>query len=349
MHKLHLINFPGNSLFDPFGSDSVLILYCSRFVSSLYHFFLKNDLLSFGELRYKRMSKSPEKISAWNPNGIRSLFEKYPSEVQRFCKTYNPDIIIWNEIKGNLWKHLEIEKTVKNILPNYNWIWNHADKPGRHGLAISIKPEIKILNIDYGFGDGLKEVEGRLITLELEQFFVVGLYAVNAGVKELARLNYKIEWINKLLNYMNNLRSKGKHVIVMGDWNIAPTSLDVHNPKRLEGCAGFTKEERQLFKNLESNNWIDVFRYKHPDAKEFSFYSGRTKEGKKYGGWRIDHAIVDSGLNLDFCRFKILKEYNGSDHVPIFFHISDKPIIEKINPPKLQIIPRAKLEIVKIK
>lgn len=286
------------------------------------------------------------KLIAWNPNGIRSLFIKNSNEVKKLCGIYDPDIIVWNEIKGNLSKHDEIEKVVTNVLPNYKWIWNHAEKAGRHGVAISYKPHINILSINYGFtfdqinGSEEREPEGRLITLELDKTFIVGLYAVNSGIQELKRLSYKIDWIQKLLFYMNNLRKK-KNVVVIGDWNIAPTELDVHNPKRLENCAGYTVQERSLFKIIQNEGWVDVFRKQNPNEKEYTYFSGTTKDGKKYGGWRIDHAIVNSEMNLDHCKFKILKEYNGSDHVPIFFHISNQPIIEIIRPSfnaRLQIV-----------
>lgn len=288
-------------------------------------------------------------ILKWNPNGIRALFTKVPVEIQKLFKTYDPDIVIWNEIKGNLSKHTEIEKVVTSVIPNYKWLWNHADKAGRHGVCISYKPTVKILNIDYGFGEGQKESEGRVITLELESLFVIGLYAVNAGVQDLKRLEYKKEWIRNLLNYMERLRKTGKHVVVMGDWNIAPTELDVHNHKKVNGCAGYTEDERHLFKIVQSKGWVDVFRTQYPDSKEFTYFGGTTKDGKRYGGWRIDHAVVNSELPLEHCKFKILKEYNGSDHVPIFFHISDTPIPEIIKPvtnAKLEIIKPAKLEIV---
>jgi len=282
------------------------------------------------------------RVIAWNPNGIRALFTKSASEVKKLCQIHDPDIIVWNEIKGNLSKHAEIEKVVTGVLPNYRWFWNHADKAGRHGVAISIKPHINILAISYGFGGNEKEPEGRLITLELESFYVIGIYGVNAGVDNLSRLEYKIEWILKLLQYMNCLKARGKHVIVIGDWNIAPTNIDVHDPRKLEGCAGFTVEERTVFKAIMNNGWVDVFRFKNPDKELYSFYSGRTKDGKKYGGWRIDHAIVNSELKLDHCKMQILKEYNGSDHVPILFHVSDVPICEIIKPlygnAKLQIV-----------
>lgn len=284
-----------------------------------------------------------KKICAWNPNGIRALFTKSANEVKRLCKEHDPDIIVWNEIKGNLSKHAEIEKVVTSVLPNYRWFWNHADKARRHGVAISIKTHINILSINYGFGNTEKEPEGRLITLELDSLFVVGIYAVNAGMDNLQRLEYKIEWILKLLQYMNRLKATGKHVVVIGDWNIAPTYLDVHDPKRLEGCAGYTNEERNVFKAIMNNGWVDVFRTKHPNSQEYSFYSGRTKDSnKKYGGWRIDHAIVNSELNLEHCKMQILKEYNGSDHVPILFQISNTPICEIIKPlcgnAKIQIV-----------
>ena len=251
-----------------------------------------------------------------NPNGIRAYLNNAADEVKSFCLKYNPDIILFNETKGNQDKHdKEIAPLASKTLPGYLWIWNHGKRPGYAGTAIAVKPNIQIKNIDYGFGDGEKESEGRLITLELENCFIVGLYGVNSGSN---RLDYKIVWLTKLISRLEQLKSLGKPVLAFGDWNVAPQPIDVHDPIGLKDCAGFTIEERTCFNQMLNLGWIDVFRYLHPNQVGYTFFSGRSK---KQGGWRIDHIISDANSiksgKLKFEYFDILTQDGGSDHVPI--------------------------------
>lgn len=251
-----------------------------------------------------------------NPNGIRAYLKNAAHEVTNFCSRYNPDIILFNETKGNQEKHdKEIVPLANKTLPGYFWIWNHGLRPGYAGTAIAYKPNIQIKNVDYGFGTGEKEPEGRLITLELENCYIVGLYSVNAGSN---RLDYKIVWLTKLISYLEKLKATGNVVIAFGDWNVAPQPIDIHDPINLKDCAGFTIEERTCFANMLKLGWIDVFRYLNPHQVAYTFFSGRSK---KQGGWRIDHIIADTNSiqsgKLRFEYFDILTQDRGSDHVPI--------------------------------
>jgi len=266
-------------------------------------------------------------IVAWNPNGIRALFKNRSDEVQRLVKEYKPHIIIWNEIKGNESKQDEIQKQVDKVMPGFKWYWNHSDKAGRHGICIAIDPKIKVLSVDYGLNGTKKEPEGRIITLELEKCYVVGLYVVNAGMKGCDRLKYKLDWMVQLAEHLQNLVSSSptpKPVVAMGDWNIAPTDLDIHNPKTNAKSAGFTPEEKECFSLFKQIGWIDVYRHKYPDRRIFSFWNTKFRAREKDAGWRIDHCMVneDSIGLLENAKCEILDNYLGSDHAPIYFSFS---------------------------
>lgn len=271
-------------------------------------------------------------VIAFNPNGIRSLMRNNPDGVRHLIATYRPDIIIFNEIKGNAAKQDEMSSAVEAVIPGFRWLWNNCHRPGMYGVALAINPNLPVLNVDYGFGDGIKEAEGRLITLELEKAFVIGLYAVNSGTERSA---YKLEWLLKLHAYMERLRRTGKAVIAMGDWNVAPEDADVFDPVKCKNLAGFTVEERHCFRYIQSQGWVDVFRTMHPYEKAFTYFGHTTKTGKRLNGWRIDHAIMDVGsYNRLKMKCEILPQYLGSDHCPIVLTVQF-PVQE----PEVSVIP----------
>ncbi|MDG7050481.1 MAG: exodeoxyribonuclease III [Nitrososphaerota archaeon] len=265
-------------------------------------------------------------IIAWNPNGIRALMDKSSGEVKRLLAEHDPDIIIWNEIKGNRSKEQEIKTTVNKVMPGYQWIFNCAEKAGRHGLAIAYKPNIEILSSSLGFAGHEREKEGRIITLELHKCFVVGIYAVNAGMQEVGRLDYKVEWLVTLLAHIKKLKevNPNKAVIIMGDWNVAPNDIDIHNPKRNQHSAGFTIEERTTFKFIQDHGWIDVYRTKNPDRVQYTFWDAKSKQRERGSGWRIDLAVIDkeSYEKLQHCESEILDTFMGSDHCPISLNLT---------------------------
>ena len=262
------------------------------------------------------MEQKDLRIVAWNPNGIRALLNKNSDEVKRMISEKNPHVVIFNETKGNEKMLKDMEKSVQTCFSTFNWYWNNSLTPGRHGCAVGISQDMDVISVNYGFGDGQKESEGRLITLELNNYIIVGLYAVNAGTN---RLDYKIEWMAKLTHYLEQLRTNHptKMIIAAGDWNVAPEEIDIHNPKGNQKSAGFTKEERDCFRNFLAKGWIDVFRQMFPKQVAYSFWNTKFAARKTNKGWRIDHFVINSSDFGNVMNCEIL-DHLGSDHAPIF-------------------------------
>ena len=259
------------------------------------------------------------RIVAWNPNGIRALLNKNGPEVKRMILEKNPHIVIFNETKGNEKMLKDMKKCVQSCFSTFNWYWNNSLTPGRHGCAVGISQDIDVISVNYGFDDGQKEHEGRLITLELNDHIIVGLYAVNAGNDKCNRLDYKIEWMGKLSNYLEQLKTNHptKMIIAAGDWNVAPEEIDIHNPKGNQKSAGFTKQERDCFRNFLKKGWIDVFRQMYPNEVAYTFWNTKFSARKTNKGWRIDHFVINSSAFEKVVKCEILDNL-GSDHAPIY-------------------------------
>lgn len=242
------------------------------------------------------------KILSWNVNGIRSIISK---GLLPFFQEENADIVCLQETKMQMNKD--------NNFLNYPYFYfNNAIKAGYSSTAIFSK--IKPINVTYGI-NGEYNDEGRIITLEFLDFFLINSYSPNSK-ENLLRLDYRMEFEDKLKNYMDNL-NKVKPVILCGDLNVAPTELDIKNPKTNLRSAGFTIEERTKFKKLISENYFDSFRYLYPETIKYSWWSYRFKAREKNAGWRIDHFIVSNSLKEKVVDSEILNEVYGSDHCPI--------------------------------
>lgn len=272
----------------------------------------------------------PLTIVAWNPNGIRALCNKSSNEVKRLIKETNPDVLIFNEIKGNKTPHIakEIEVCVTKVMPGYTWIWNHSSKKnGQHGLCIGVKSSIQVKDVFFNFHgyEDPYEPEGRIITVLLEKCVIVGIYAVNAGQTVIDKIDKKLEWMAKLMLHCEKMKEfyPTLPIIIMGDWNIAPQAIDIHNPTKNDGSAGYTKQERDCYAWFLSRGWIDVFRHKNPDAVKYTYWNNVTKARSRGSGWRIDHCVVNKEVEekLIFSTCEILEDYMGSDHCPILFRI----------------------------
>lgn len=244
------------------------------------------------------------KLISWNVNGIRACVQKGFLD---FFKEADADIFCIQESKMQEGQ-LELE------LPGYHQYWNYAERKGYSGTAIFTKQEP--LSVAYGMGIEEHDKEGRVITLEFEDFYFVTVYTPNSQ-NELARLEYRMQWETDFLIYLKKLEEK-KNVIFCGDLNVAHQEIDLKNPKTNRRNAGFTDEERGKFTELLQAGFIDTFRYFYPDQEGiYSWWSYRFSARAKNAGWRIDYFIVSEGLKDRLVDAKILTEVLGSDHCPV--------------------------------
>lgn len=199
-------------------------------------------------------------------------------------------------------------------LPGYHQYWNYAVRKGYSGTAIFTKREP--VSVQYGIGIEEHDLEGRVITLEFEDFYFVTVYTPNSQ-SELARLDYRMQWETDFLAYLKRLEEK-KPVVFCGDLNVAAEEIDLKNPKTNRKNAGFTDEERDKFRTLKASGFIDTFRYFYPDQEGiYSWWSYRFSARKKNAGWRIDYFVVSEALKDRLEDAKILTEVMGSDHCPV--------------------------------
>lgn len=244
------------------------------------------------------------KLISWNVNGIRACVQKGFLE---FFKEVDADIFCIQESKLQAGQ-IELD------LDGYHQYWNYAQKKGYSGTAIFTKKEP--LSVSYGLGIEEHDQEGRVITLEFEQFYMVTVYTPNSQ-NELARLSYRMEWEEAFKEYLKKL-DESKPVIVCGDLNVAHKEIDLKNPKTNQKNAGFTIEERTKFTELLESGFTDTFRYFYPDMEEiYSWWSYRFKAREKNAGWRIDYFLASSSLEDKLTSAKIHTEIFGSDHCPV--------------------------------
>ena len=243
------------------------------------------------------------KLISWNVNGIRACLTKGFEE--RF-QELDADIFCLQETKCQ-------QGQVKLDLPGYYQYWNYANRKGYSGTAIFTKKEP--LSVFYGMGIEEHDKEGRVITLEFDDFYMVTVYTPNSQ-SELRRLEYRMQWEKDFLSYLLNLQEK-KPVIVCGDLNVAHKDIDLKNPKTNRNNPGFTDEERACFSTVMESGFIDTFRYFYPELEgAYSWWSYRFKAREKNAGWRIDYFLVSPSLETKLVHAKIHSEIMGSDHCP---------------------------------
>ena len=244
------------------------------------------------------------KLISWNVNGIRACLNKGFSD---FFKEVNADIFCLQETKCQPEQiNLEFE--------GYTSYWNSAERKGYSGTAIFTKKQP--VNVTYGIGIEEHDKEGRIITLEFENFYLVTNYTPNAK-RELERLDYRMVWEDEIRKYLLELNKK-KSVIMCGDLNVAHEEIDLKNPKTNRKNAGFTDEEREKMTTLLEAGFIDTFRYFYPeDEGRYSWWSYRFKAREKNAGWRIDYFLVSKALEKNIKGADIHKDVMGSDHCPI--------------------------------
>lgn len=244
------------------------------------------------------------KLISWNVNGIRACVQK---GFWDFFKEVDADIFCIQESKMQEGQ-LELE------LEGYHQYWNYAEKKGYSGTAIFTKQEP--ISVQYGIGIEEHDHEGRVITLEFEDFYMVTVYTPNSqdGLK---RLDYRMQWETDFLAYLKKLEEK-KGVIFCGDLNVAHQEIDLKNPKTNRKNAGFTDEERAKFGEVLKAGFIDTFRNFYPDVKDvYSWWSYRFSARAKNAGWRIDYFCVSECLKDRLEDAKILTDVLGSDHCPV--------------------------------
>jgi len=195
----------------------------------------------------------------------------------------------------------------------YQSYWNYAEKKGYSGTAIFTKHTP--INVTYGIGIDEHDHEGRVITLEMDTFFLVCVYVPNSQ-NELQRLDYRMRWEDDFRAYLKNIE-KSKPVIVCGDLNVAHKEIDLKNPSSNHHAAGFTDEERGRFTTLLASGFTDTFRLKHPDDIVYSWWSYRFKARERNAGWRIDYFLVSNSIADQVQEAKIHTEIMGSDHCPV--------------------------------
>ena len=244
------------------------------------------------------------KLVSWNVNGLRACMGK---GFMDFFKEADADIFCIQESKLQ-------EGQISLELPGYHQYWNYAVKKGYSGTAIFTKEEP--LSVSYGLGLEEHDQEGRVITLEFPDFYMVTVYTPNSQ-DGLARLDYRMTWEEEFLKYLKKLEEK-KPVIFCGDLNVAHKEIDLKNPKTNRKNAGFTDEEREKFSVLLENGFIDTFRYFYPDLKDaYSWWSYRFHAREKNAGWRIDYFITSRCLDAKLQSAGIHTEVYGSDHCPV--------------------------------
>ncbi len=244
------------------------------------------------------------KLISWNVNGLRACMQKGFLD---FFKAADADIFCLQEIKLQ-------EGQIDLELEGYYMFWNYAEKKGYSGTAIFSKQ--KPLSQRYGIGIEEHDQEGRVITLEFEDFFMVTVYTPNAQ-NELRRLDYRMKWEDDFRAYLKRLE-ESKPVVVCGDLNVAHQEIDLKNPKTNRKNAGFTDEERGKFTELLEAGFIDTYRYFYPDKEHsYSWWSYRFKAREKNAGWRIDYFCVSACLKDRLQDAQIYSEVYGSDHCPV--------------------------------
>lgn len=244
------------------------------------------------------------KLISWNVNGLRACVTKGFLD---FMKKEDADIFCIQETKLQ-------EGQIDLDLPGYFQYWNYAEKKGYSGTAVFTKKEP--LSVSYGIGIEEHDHEGRVITLEYPDFYIITVYTPNSQ-EELARLSYRMQWEEDFLSYLKTLEKK-KPVIFCGDLNVAHKEIDLKNPKTNRKNAGFTDEERERFTVLTESGFIDTFRHFYPDKEGiYSWWSYRFSARAKNAGWRIDYFLVSDCLKDRLKDALIYTDILGSDHCPV--------------------------------
>ena len=248
------------------------------------------------------------KLISWNVNGFRAILGKGFADI---FEGFGADVVCLQETKMQ-------PGQAEFSPPGYHQYWYSAEKKGYSGTAVFTRMEP--LSVRYGIGKEEHSHEGRAITLEFEQFFLVNVYTPNSQ-NELARLPYRMQWEDDLRAYLKDLDSK-KPVILCGDLNVAHEDIDLKNPGPNRGAAGFSDQERGKLNELLAAGFTDSFRYLYPDATGmYSWWSMRFRARERNAGWRIDYFLVSDRLAPQIKKAEILMDVQGSDHCPVLLEL----------------------------
>ena len=246
---------------------------------------------------------------SWNVNGLRACIQKGFTD---FFASVDADFFCLQETKLQ-------EGQLDLQLESYSQFWNYAQKKGYSGTAVFSK--VEPLSVTYGVGVDALDTEGRLITLEYENFYLVTCYTPNAQ-RELARIDHRLKWEDAFLSYVTALDTK-KPVIICGDLNVAHTEIDLKNPQSNRGNAGFSDQERACFSRLLAHGFTDTFRNLHPDVTgAYTWWSYMYNARKNNAGWRIDYFLVSDRIASLVTATPIYSDILGSDHCPIGLQIN---------------------------
>ena len=278
--------------------NSSFIIQHSTFNTTPHSTLLPNSTFNIQHSTLPKM-----KFISWNVNGLRACVGK---DFENQFKGLDADFFCLQETKMQ-------EGQLDLQFEGYESYWNYAEKKGYSGTAIYTKH--KPLNVSYGMGVEEHDHEGRIITLEYDQFYLVTCYTPNSQT-ELKRLDYRMTWEEDFRKFLKSLDAK-KPVIICGDLNVAHKEIDIKNPKTNRRNAGFTDEEREKMTVLLNDGFTDSFRYLHPDEVTYSWWSYRFKAREKNAGWRIDYFLVSDRIKEQITEAKIHTEIMGSDHCPV--------------------------------
>lgn len=243
------------------------------------------------------------KIISWNVAGFRAVLKK---GFEEFFNNIDADVFCINESKVNIDQF--------DFKPEgYYMFLNPAEKKGYSGILVYSK--IEPLNVTFGMGIEEHDHEGRMITLEYDDFYLVSVYVPNVK-RDLSRLDYRMIWEDEFKDYVKKLEKK-KPVIICGDMNVAHEEIDIKNAKANRGNAGFTDEERDKMTKLLDSGFIDAYRYYNPDSEEYTWWSYIGKAREKNIGWRIDYFLVSKDIIKKIKNTMIYTDIMGSDHCPI--------------------------------
>lgn len=245
----------------------------------------------------------PVKLVSWNVNGLRAVAGKGFAQI---FDELDADCVCLQETK------LQKGQIDLEFL-GYTSYWNYADKPGYSGTVVYTRKPV--LSVSYGLGIDEHDHEGRVVTVEFEDFYLVNVYVPNSQ-DGLRRLDYRMNWEDAFRGFVKSLESK-KPVVVCGDMNVAHEEIDLKNPSTNHFSAGFSDEERSKFTELLGSGFIDTWRFQHPDEVKYSWWSYRGGARFRNVGWRIDYFLVSESLREHIFSTEILNDITGSDHCPV--------------------------------